>query len=313
MFLDFSGNRLNGTIPGSLGKLQKLVDIQLDDNALSGSIPHQLANCSALEVLVLEGNQLIGALPKTLPMKLAYLDVHANRLTGTIPAKTWNASAGYLHVIMLHQNELSGSVPPELGSHVMHKLEAVSLAYNDRLCGDEPQHIPSPPQWLLEAECDHDYDAHLWPSTNCSLYPEKVGTRIGTSCMGVRKKGSVRAPAGNTSFCGTTWGLCERTPGRCCEGDALCVWLKNFVAPGTQGRVAEKDQPGLMPPKGFHQCIKPDTLPRVPTANCNIPQTLWNPCGGARESRSRCCEEMRICQPLNYFHAMCVPAPAAQN
>jgi len=62
-------------------------------------------------VLVLEGNRLTGALPPHMPPRMAYIDLHDNKLTGTIPAWQWNRDAERIHVVFLHMNKLSGTVP----------------------------------------------------------------------------------------------------------------------------------------------------------------------------------------------------------
>jgi hypothetical protein len=67
--------------------------------------------CAACAVLVLEGNRLTGALPPHMPPRMAYIDLHDNMLTGTIPAWQWNRDAPRIHVVLLHMNKLSGTVP----------------------------------------------------------------------------------------------------------------------------------------------------------------------------------------------------------
>ena len=62
--LDF--NNLTGTLPASLGALERLQDLDLEFNSLSGSIPPSLANLSSLVQLGLGGNAFGGPLPAAL-------------------------------------------------------------------------------------------------------------------------------------------------------------------------------------------------------------------------------------------------------
>ena len=49
--LDMAINKLNGTIPASIGRLQKLSILYLYNNQLSGSIPPELGKCVKLQYL----------------------------------------------------------------------------------------------------------------------------------------------------------------------------------------------------------------------------------------------------------------------
>jgi Leucine-rich repeat (LRR) protein len=57
---------LVGTIPKSIGKLEKLKDLSLYQNGLTGNIPADLGFCTSLEILDLELNQLEGTIPQSL-------------------------------------------------------------------------------------------------------------------------------------------------------------------------------------------------------------------------------------------------------
>ncbi|KAJ4891518.1 receptor like protein 27 [Raphanus sativus] len=88
--IDFSGNRLEGHIPESIGLLKTLIALNLSNNAFTGHIPLSLSNVSELESLDLSGNQLTGTIPKGLERLsyLAYISVAHNHLTGEIPQGT---------------------------------------------------------------------------------------------------------------------------------------------------------------------------------------------------------------------------------
>ncbi|KFK25681.1 hypothetical protein AALP_AA8G145500 [Arabis alpina] len=88
--IDFSGNRLEGQIPESIGLLKALIALNLSNNAFTGHIPLSLANLGKLESLDLSSNQLSGTIPnglKTLSF-LAFVNVSHNQLKGEIPQGT---------------------------------------------------------------------------------------------------------------------------------------------------------------------------------------------------------------------------------
>ncbi|ESQ51897.1 hypothetical protein EUTSA_v10016266mg [Eutrema salsugineum] len=85
--IDFSGNKLEGEIPESIGLLKGLIALNLSNNAFSGQIPLSLANVTELESLDLSRNQLSGNIPRELGSLsfLAYISVAHNQLKGKIP------------------------------------------------------------------------------------------------------------------------------------------------------------------------------------------------------------------------------------
>uniref|UniRef100_M4E2A7 Leucine-rich repeat-containing N-terminal plant-type domain-containing protein n=1 Tax=Brassica campestris TaxID=3711 RepID=M4E2A7_BRACM len=85
--IDFSGNKLEGQIPESIGLLKALIALNLSNNAFTGHIPLSLANVSELESLDLSRNQLSGSIPRELGSLsfLAYVSVAHNQLKGEIP------------------------------------------------------------------------------------------------------------------------------------------------------------------------------------------------------------------------------------
>ncbi|XP_019100789.1 PREDICTED: receptor like protein 30-like [Camelina sativa] len=85
--IDFSGNKLEGQIPESIGLLKELIALNLSNNAFTGHIPLSLANVTELESLDLSRNQLTGNIPRGLGSLsfLAYISVAHNQLKGEIP------------------------------------------------------------------------------------------------------------------------------------------------------------------------------------------------------------------------------------
>ncbi|XP_024007683.1 receptor like protein 42 isoform X2 [Eutrema salsugineum] len=88
--IDFSGNRLQGQIPESIGLLKAVIALNLSNNAFTGHIPLSLVNLVKLESLDLSGNQLSGTIPSGLGglSFLAYINVSHNQLKGEIPKGT---------------------------------------------------------------------------------------------------------------------------------------------------------------------------------------------------------------------------------
>ncbi|KAL6658851.1 hypothetical protein ACP70R_002891 [Stipagrostis hirtigluma subsp. patula] len=85
--IDFSNNRLQGTIPESIGRLKSLRVLNLPHNAFTGRIPTQLGGMTVLESLDLSCNQLSGDIPQELT-DLTFLDslnLSNNHLVGKIP------------------------------------------------------------------------------------------------------------------------------------------------------------------------------------------------------------------------------------
>ncbi|AQK41746.1 Cf2-like protein [Zea mays] len=85
--IDFSNNRLEGTIPEALGSLLSLRILNLSHNNFIGNIPAQLGSLTDLESLDLSCNQLLGEIPQELTdlTFLATLNLSDNDLVGRIP------------------------------------------------------------------------------------------------------------------------------------------------------------------------------------------------------------------------------------
>ena len=88
--IDFSGNRIHGQVPESIGLLKELHALNLSRNAFTGHIPSSLANITALESLDLSQNKLSGEIPPKLGdlSSLEWINVSYNQLVGSIPQGT---------------------------------------------------------------------------------------------------------------------------------------------------------------------------------------------------------------------------------
>ncbi|KAF1891987.1 hypothetical protein Lal_00036338 [Lupinus albus] len=85
--LYLGNNSLDGSIPGEIGRLKVLHQLDLSNNNLSGSIPVLLSNLTNLEKLYLSGNRLSGEIPGSLNNLhfLSDFSVANNDLQGQIP------------------------------------------------------------------------------------------------------------------------------------------------------------------------------------------------------------------------------------
>jgi hypothetical protein len=106
--IDFSDNRLEGTIPASLGRLVSLRLLNMSHNAFTGNIPAKLGNMAALESL----------------------DLSFNKLSGKIPPELTNLT--FLSILNLSKNQLVGKIPQ---SRQFSTFENSSFAANLGLCG----------------------------------------------------------------------------------------------------------------------------------------------------------------------------------
>ncbi|PON94082.1 LRR domain containing protein [Trema orientale] len=85
--IDFSRNKFEGEIPGSIGMLKSLKGMNLSRNKLTSTIPSSLSNLTNLEWLDLSSNELVGEIPWQMTdlTQLAFLNLSHNKLVGPIP------------------------------------------------------------------------------------------------------------------------------------------------------------------------------------------------------------------------------------
>ena len=121
--VNLSREGLTGSIPAELGRLEKLVWLDLDGNALTGPIPAELGTLANLRRLTLDGNVLTGSIPPELGnlSSLEELRLAGNRLTGPVPSEL--AALDDLSVLRLGGNEFTGCLPWELQGMADRELE----------------------------------------------------------------------------------------------------------------------------------------------------------------------------------------------
>lgn len=164
--LDLSNNSLTGTISRNLGGLGKLRELNLSNNRLFGAVPRSLAQLLNLKKVALRGNRLDD---ESIPPELADPQLMNERVVLTTlfeatSGEDWykkddwrkealisdwigvtTNSTGFVESIELPGNNLSGTIPPEIGE--LTYLKRLNLRDNDL-------HGPIPPEighlWRLE-------------------------------------------------------------------------------------------------------------------------------------------------------------------
>ncbi|XP_030952035.1 leucine-rich repeat receptor-like serine/threonine-protein kinase BAM3 [Quercus lobata] len=124
--LNFSGNRLSGSLPTFLGFVG-LEFLDLSFNMFSGNISLQLGGLVSLKSLNLSANRFTSLIPKNLSLVLEQLQLSVNEFHGTIPDRIMNCLN--LTLIDLSQNRLSGTVPDSIEN--LAKLEILILSSNN--------------------------------------------------------------------------------------------------------------------------------------------------------------------------------------
>jgi hypothetical protein len=128
---------LVGTIPTELCRLPDLKELRLLFTGTNGSLPSNFGECSSLSTLQVTA-QLTGTMPENLSTQLSELYLGYNALTGAIPFGAFGSSRNSLRSLDLDGNMFSGSIATELG--LFWSLEYMLLNHN-QLTGTIPNEI----------------------------------------------------------------------------------------------------------------------------------------------------------------------------
>ncbi|KFK31438.1 hypothetical protein AALP_AA6G111800 [Arabis alpina] len=139
------GCNFTGSIPDSIGSLKELDNLSLNSNKFSGTIPASFGRLSKLFWLDIDDNQIEGELPVSttsspgLDMLLATHHFHFgnNKLSGIIPDKLFSSNMNLVHVLF-DGNQFTGKIPDSLG--LVKSLTVLRLDRN-RLRGDIPSSL----------------------------------------------------------------------------------------------------------------------------------------------------------------------------
>ncbi|CAO2842290.1 unnamed protein product [Amaranthus hypochondriacus] len=137
--ISLKGQDLFGGLPKSLSKLRYLKIIDLSRNLLGGTIPKEWATLK-LEYLGLMANRLSGPIPKFMGniTTLNYLSLESNSFSGTVPAELGKLVK--LNYLILSDNNLDGQLPIELKN--LKNLIELKISSNS-FSGQIPNYIQS--------------------------------------------------------------------------------------------------------------------------------------------------------------------------
>ena len=109
-----SGVGLTGTIPATLGQLNKLEELTIQFTQISGEIPPELGQMGQLKSLIINHNQLSGTVPSQLSnlTQLQKLELSSNRLTGVADEI---GDLSQLNTLNLSYNKIAGMLPSSFG------------------------------------------------------------------------------------------------------------------------------------------------------------------------------------------------------
>jgi hypothetical protein len=133
-------NNLHGSIPESIGKLERLQYLRMSRNNLTGTIPSAIGQLKALRLVDLSENpHLSGTIPD-MPTSLREFTASQCNLSGAIPPSIINMTE--LDSLRLNCNQLTGTIPP-----FPSKLRVIILN-NNRLEGTLPKFESKVLVWL---------------------------------------------------------------------------------------------------------------------------------------------------------------------
>jgi len=141
--LNLHYNNLEGTIPSTISNLTSLIIFDVSNNKLSGNIPSSIENLTNVKRIDCSDNEFDGSIPtvfENLP-NLSHIDLSGNKFSGSIPSELANIQK--LEHLYLDHNSLSGSIPSELENLV--NLKKLWLDHNN-LGGEIPSSIGNIPK-----------------------------------------------------------------------------------------------------------------------------------------------------------------------
>ncbi|KAK8294064.1 hypothetical protein V6Z11_D06G230100 [Gossypium hirsutum] len=136
--LDLSNNYIYGEVPSWIWNMSQLAALDVSRNQLFGKLPQWKGSASNLEQVAMADNQLEGSIPRaicSLNLKLQFLDLSMNSLSGTLPSCFKPVS---VRGVYLFKNKLQGALPNAF--HDSSSLVTLDLSYN-HLKGNIPNWV----------------------------------------------------------------------------------------------------------------------------------------------------------------------------
>ncbi|KAJ8645633.1 hypothetical protein MRB53_007381 [Persea americana] len=146
--LDLSQNKLFGEMPeGLIGNNTSLKYLKLSHNELQGNILSKYWNTTELVVLFLDNNEFTGTIASNMlrSPSLIILDLRGNKLSGFIPS--WLPSLVNLAILLLGENSFYGSIPTQLCQ--LQNLHMLDLSSN-KISGSIPSCLDNISSWRKE-------------------------------------------------------------------------------------------------------------------------------------------------------------------
>ncbi|KAI7729152.1 LOW QUALITY PROTEIN: hypothetical protein M8C21_028381 [Ambrosia artemisiifolia] len=131
---DLDQNRLNGSVPESLGRLTTLKGLDLSFNEFTGPIPEALGKLRSLQRLDLSYNQLSNSIPESLGRlsALTELFLDSNKFTGSIPTSLGGLTP--LRMLSVSSNLLNETIPNSIGQLTkLYHLDYLNANHNNKL------------------------------------------------------------------------------------------------------------------------------------------------------------------------------------
>jgi|GEM_PF-2520311 len=140
--LHLNANNLTGSVPGAIGSLGGLRELELSDNTLAAPIPSAIGNLTELQRLSINNSGITGNLPPEIGnlIMLDEISLSQNSLTGSIPPGF--GQLANLVLLDLRDNALSGAIPAEIGN--LANLQFLKVS-NNELTGAIPAVIGTLP------------------------------------------------------------------------------------------------------------------------------------------------------------------------
>ncbi|KAK3424527.1 hypothetical protein EUGRSUZ_F01301 [Eucalyptus grandis] len=145
MKLQLSANNFTGTIPESFGNLKNLETFRIDGSTLAGKIPDFIGNWTRITRLDMQGTSMEGPIPSSISLLKTLTELRISDLKGS-SSNFPNLQGMNMKTLILRNCLLTGSIPDYIGEWT--SLTTLFLT-NNSLTGVVPSWVTSSKQSLL--------------------------------------------------------------------------------------------------------------------------------------------------------------------